>query len=238
MAAGGGFVSIFQNGREAMKDQVMDQGSDDGFLPAGVAMAKRGFDIAMALLGIVVTAPLWPVIALAIRLESPGPAIFRQLRIGRAGQERTEVFEMWKFRSMRADAETASGAVWAAKRDPRVTRIGWFLRKTRLDELPQLVNVLKGDMSIVGPRPERPEFYGRLEREIPFFAERTCGLRPGITGLAQVRQGYDTCIEDVRRKVGFDHAYAMRLSGIGRWLLADLGVIGGTFVVMVTGRGQ
>jgi lipopolysaccharide/colanic/teichoic acid biosynthesis glycosyltransferase len=145
---------------------------------------------------------------------------------------------MWKFRSMRADAERASGAVWATKRDPRVTRVGWFLRKTRLDELPQLVNVLKGDMSIVGPRPERPGFYGRLERAIPFFAERTVGLRPGITGFAQVRQGYDTCIEDVRRKVGFDHAYAMRLTSLGAWLATDLGIMLKTVMVMVTGRGQ
>ena len=213
-------------------------GAEEESLPAAVSAAKRGFDIAVALVGILFTLPLWPLLALAIRLESPGPVIFRQLRVGRAGTNRTVLFEMWKFRSMRADAEKASGAVWAAKSDPRVTRVGWFLRKTRLDELPQLVNVLKGDMSVVGPRPERPGFYGKLERAIPFFAERTCGLRPGITGFAQVRQGYDTCIDDVRRKVGFDHAYAMRLNSLGAWFVTDVGIMIKTILVMVTGRGQ
>lgn len=223
-----------------MADTVFDTApfADDDHLPATVAVAKRCFDIAVALLALAITAPLWPLLALAIRLDSPGPVIFRQLRVGRAGARRTELFEMWKFRSMRVDAERLSGAVWASKRDPRVTSIGWLLRKTRLDELPQLVNVLRGDMSIVGPRPERPGFYGRLEQAIPFFADRTCGLRPGITGLAQVRQGYDTCIDDVRRKVGFDHAYAMRLTGLGTWFLADFGIAFRTVAVMVTGRGQ
>jgi lipopolysaccharide/colanic/teichoic acid biosynthesis glycosyltransferase len=211
-------------------------GGDD-CLPASVAVSKRGLDIAVALLGLLFTLPLWPLIALAIKLESRGPVIFRQLRVGRAGTQRTVLFEMWKFRSMGIDAEH-NGAVWAKKVDPRVTRVGWFLRKTRLDELPQLVNVLKGDMSMVGPRPERPGFYGNLERAIPFFAERTVGLRPGITGFAQVRQGYDTCIDDVRRKVGFDHAYAMRLTSLGAWFTTDVGIMLRTVMVMVTGRGQ
>lgn len=215
---------------------LLDDNTD--CLPASVSTAKRAFDIAVALALLLITLPLWPLIALAIKIESPGPVIFRQLRVGRAGAERTELFEMWKFRSMRADAEKASGAVWAAKSDPRVTNVGWFLRKTRLDELPQLINVLKGDMAIVGPRPERPGFYARLERAIPFFAERTSGLRPGITGFAQVRQGYDTCIEDVRRKVGFDHAYAMRLTSLSEWLATDLDIMLRTVLVMVTGRGQ
>ena len=217
-------------------DTVPFDGGDH--VPATVAAAKRCFDIAVALLALAITSPLWPLLALAIRLDSRGPVIFRQMRVGRVGTRRTELFEMWKFRSMRADAERLSGAVWASKRDPRITRVGWLLRKTRLDELPQLVNVLRGDMSIVGPRPERPGFYGRLEQAIPFFAERTCGLRPGITGLAQVRQGYDTCIDDVRRKVGFDHAYAMRLTGLGTWFMADLGIVVRTVAVMVMGRGQ
>ena len=212
--------------------------SDDDCVPASVAIAKRSFDIAIALFAILITLPLWPMLALAIRLDSPGPVIFRQLRVGRVGTHHTALFEMWKFRSMRSDAEKASGAVWSTKRDPRVTRIGRFLRKTRLDELPQLVNVLKGDMSIVGPRPERPGFYGKLERAIPFFAERTHGLRPGITGFAQVRQGYDTCIDDVRRKVGFDHAYSMRLSSLGAWFTTDVSIMIRTVMVMVTGRGQ
>ena len=209
-----------------------------GYLPARVAFAKRALDILIAGTVLLLAAPLWPLIALAIKLDSPGPVIFRQLRVGQIRDDRTDLFMMWKFRSMRVDAEAKSGAVWAAKRDPRITRMGLFLRKTRLDEIPQLVNVLKGDMSIVGPRPERPGFYAKLEQAIPFFAERTCGLRPGITGFAQVRQGYDTSIDDVRRKVGFDHAYAMQLTGVAAWFVTDISIMVRTFTVMVMGRGQ
>lgn len=149
-------------------------------------VTKRLVDIAIASIGLVVTAPLWPLIALAIRINSPGPVIFRQLRVGRALSDSTELFNMMKFRSMYIDAEARSGMVWAKRNDPCITAVGNFLRKTRLDEIPRLINVLRGDMSIVGPRPERPGFYAKLERAIPFFAERTVGLRPGITGLAQV----------------------------------------------------
>jgi lipopolysaccharide/colanic/teichoic acid biosynthesis glycosyltransferase len=145
---------------------------------------------------------------------------------------------MLKFRSMRADAEAASGAVWAQKRDPRITRTGAFLRKSRLDELPQLINVLRGDMSLIGPRPERPGFYRRLDAAIPFFAERTGGLKPGITGLAQVNQGYDATLDDVRRKVAWDHAYALRLTSLRAWLAADVGIVFRTLAVMAGGRGQ
>jgi len=209
-----------------------------GYVPSSVAIAKRALDIAVAGSALVASIPVWPLLALAIKLESPGPVIFRQMRVGRMRTDRTELFMMWKFRSMRADAEKISGAVWAAKRDPRVTRVGWFLRKTRLDEIPQLINVLRGDMSIVGPRPERPGFYAKLDRAIPFFADRTSGLRPGITGLAQASQGYDTCIDDVRSKVGYDHAYAMRLGSLRSWFATDLSIMARTVMVMVTGRGQ
>ena len=207
-------------------------------LPASVAFAKRALDIGVALIGLTLTAPLWPLIALAIKLDSKGPVLFSQLRVGRALADRTELFRMLKFRSMRSDAEARSGAVWATKNDPRITTVGLFLRKTRLDEIPQLLNVLKGDMSIVGPRPERPGFYGKLEAAIPFFADRTVGLRPGITGLAQVNQGYDTSLDDVRRKVTFDHAYAMRLASPMSWLRSDIGIMVKTVTVMATGRGQ
>lgn len=208
------------------------------FVPEPVVRSKRALDIAVALTGLVLTAPLWPLIALAIILDSPGPVIFRQLRVGRMQPDRTALFEMLKFRSMRADAERATGAVWATRRDPRITRVGLLLRKTRLDELPQLINVLRGDMSVVGPRPERPGLYGRLNRAVPYFADRTVGLRPGVTGLAQVRQGYDACIDDVRRKVGFDAAYAMQLTSLRRWLAADLGIMVRTVTVMFADRGQ
>jgi len=208
------------------------------YVPRSVQVCKRAMDIVVALLGIVITAPLWPLVALAIRLDSPGPAIYRQLRVGRLMTDRTELFMILKFRSMRADAEKLTGAVWAAKDDPRITRVGAFLRKTRLDELPQLINVLRGDMSVVGPRPERPAMYRRLEQAVPFFADRTAGLRPGVTGLTQVIQGYDNSLEDVRRKVGFDAAYAMRLASFRSWLVSDMTIMLRTLSVMVTGRGQ
>lgn len=213
-------------------------GSGTPHVPALVAAAKRGFDIAVASVGLVVSAPLWPLIALGVRLSGPGPIIFRQLRIGAARADRVELFRMMKFRSMYQDAEARSGAVWASKNDPRITPFGRFLRKTRLDEIPQLLNVLRGDMSIVGPRPERPGFYRRLEHAIPYFATRTEGLRPGITGLAQVRQGYDETLDDVRRKVAFDHAYAMRLSSLPSWAMLEASILFRTVAVMATGRGQ
>ncbi len=208
------------------------------FIPDFVVRGKRALDIFVALIGLVLTAPLWPLLALVIKLDSPGPVIFRQLRVGRMQPDRTTLFQMLKFRSMRADAEQATGAVWATKRDPRITRVGMFLRKTWLDELPQLINVLRGDMSVVGPRPERPGLYGKLNRAVPFFAERTVGLRPGVTGLSQVRQGYDASIDDVRRKVGFDSAYAMRLTALRSWIATDISIMIQTLTVMFTGRGQ
>lgn len=171
-------------------------------------------------------------------IGTAGPIFFKQLRIGHAGHLHTDIFWMYKFRTMNVDAEEKSGAVWATKQDPRVTKFGKFLRKSRLDELPQLYNVLKGDMSIIGPRPERPGFYSKLEKAIPYFAERTWGLKPGITGLAQVNQGYDTSIEDVRSKVAFDHAYALSLSGLLTWIQMDIIIVFRTFLVMVGGRGQ
>ncbi len=203
-----------------------------------VAAGKRGIDIAGALLGLAAGSVLFPLIALAIKLDSPGPVLFRQLRIGRALPDRVELFWMVKFRTMRQDAEKQTGAVWAKKEDPRITRVGRFLRKTRLDELPQLWNVLRGDMSLIGPRPERPGFYQKLERAIPYFAERTYGLRPGITGLAQVCQGYDRDIEDVRSKVSYDHAYAIALSRPGAWMAMDGEILWRTAGVMVGMRGQ
>lgn len=208
------------------------------YIPRSVLVAKRAMDIVVALVGLVLTAPLWPMVALAIRLDSPGPVIYRQMRVGRILADRTELFEILKFRSMRADAEKGTGAVWAQKHDPRITRVGAFIRRTRLDELPQLINVLRGDMSVVGPRPERPAMYRRLELAVPFFADRTAGLRPGVTGLTQVVQGYDNSVEDVRRKVGFDAAYAMRLATFGGWLMSDVMIMFRTFNVMVSGRGQ
>ena len=202
------------------------------------AHAKRVTDIVLAGTGVLLTLPLFPLIAAAIRIETRGPVFFRQMRIGKSHPDRVELFEMIKFRTMVQDAEKLSGATWATKADPRITRVGRFLRKTSLDELPQLFNVLRGEMSLIGPRPERPGFYRKLENEIPFFAERTYGVAPGITGLAQVNQGYDTCIEDVRSKVGYDHRYALALDNPLNWLRMDFGIMIRTVGIMITGRGQ
>jgi lipopolysaccharide/colanic/teichoic acid biosynthesis glycosyltransferase len=200
--------------------------------------SKRLSDLLLASTGLLITLPLFPLIALAIKLNSRGPVFFKQLRIGKATLDHVVLFNMIKFRTMMNDAERESGATWAKKQDPRITTIGLFLRKTRLDELPQFINVLKGEMSIIGPRPERPGFYQQLERDIPFFAERTYGVTPGITGLAQVSQGYDTCIDDVRSKVGLDHSYGLALSGFTSWIKMDTSIILKTLAVMFMGRGQ
>ncbi|EPQ9970918.1 sugar transferase [Vibrio vulnificus] len=209
-----------------------------GLFESNIFRAKRLFDLVFALLALIVTLPLFPLIALAIKVTSKGNIIYKQLRVGRSTPEKMELFEIMKFRTMYCDAESRSGAVWATENDPRITPVGRFLRKTRLDELPQLFNVLKGEMSLIGPRPERPDFYQRLEQEIPYFADRTYGVLPGITGLAQINQGYDTSIEDVRRKVGFDHSYALSLNSFSNWLQTDIAIIVKTIIVMVDGRGR
>lgn len=208
------------------------------YIPSSVSFTKRAFDILCASVGLVVFLPLFPILAAVIKLDSKGPIIFKQMRIGQASNDHTELFWMYKFRSMRQDAETGSGPVWATKNDNRITFIGKFLRKTRLDELPQLFNVLTGDMSLIGPRPERPGIYPKLESAIPFFAERTFGLRPGITGLAQVLQGYTETVEEARDKVGYDHAYALSLGNASSWFKADLNILWRTVSVVVFGKGQ
>jgi lipopolysaccharide/colanic/teichoic acid biosynthesis glycosyltransferase len=163
-----------------------------------VRIAKRAFDVLAASVGLTLTAPLYPIIAALIYRESPGAVFFRQRRAGRLlglkpdspHHFRFREFEIIKFRTMKLDAEAKTGAVVAAENDDRILRIGNFLRRTRLDEIPQLWNVLLGDMSLVGPRPERPELIDNLALAIPFFEERMRGVRPGLTGLAQVSLGY------------------------------------------------
>ncbi len=219
-------------------NQEMPLNTNENYIPISVLIAKRVLDISAALLGLSIGLCLLPLLALLIKFDSKGPIFFSQLRVGQVTPDTSKMFAMYKFRTMRLDAEAATGAVLASKNDPRITHIGRFLRLTRLDEIPQLFNVLKGDMSLIGPRPERPDFYKKLEDAIPFFTERTWGLKPGITGLAQVNQGYDECIEDVRNKVSYDHAYALSLSSFSSWLRADINIVFKTVVVMVCGRGQ
>ena len=189
-------------------------------------LAKRTFDIACASFALILSAPLWPVIALLVRL-SPGPVIFRQTRVGAGGKP----FTMLKFRTMRADAEPDC-ASYTAVDDARVTRIGRVLRMTHLDEVPQLWNVLKGQMSVVGPRPERPEFIPMLEEAIPFFSRRLL-IKPGVTGWAQLRCDYSSDAEGAASKLSYDLWYLRH-----RNLLVDLAICAKTFTSVVLRPGR
>jgi sugar transferase (PEP-CTERM system associated) len=199
----------------------------DGFRKSRVSLAaKRFVDIFVSAAILVLVSPLLPLIALAIYVESGGPIFFRQDRVGHRGQE----FELLKFRSMVQDAEK-HGPQWATKQDSRVTRVGRFIRKTRLDELPQLFNVLRGDMSLVGPRPERKYFCEMLVEKIPYFNLRH-SIRPGLTGWAQVRFKYSASLDDARGKLELDLFYLKNLS-----LLVDLAILFETVKVVLLGRG-
>ena len=180
-----------------------------GFKKSRLASAlKRLMDVLIAVVGLLLAAPIMALVGLAIRLSSPGAVMYHQTRVGQHGR----LFTVHKFRSMRQDAEAASGPVWAsASGDPRVTPIGRFLRRSRLDELPQLWNVLLGDMSFVGPRPERPEFVSALTVQIPFYPQRHV-IRPGLTGWAQVRYTYGASTEDALQKLQYDLFYIKHMS--------------------------
>lgn len=211
---------------------------DVRYVSRPAAFAKRTLDICAALCALSVTTILFIPIALAIKLDSRGPIFYRQMRVGERSPRSTKLFYLIKFRTMRTDAETKTGPVWSSAQDPRITRVGRFMRKTRIDELPQCINVLCGEMSVVGPRPERPAFFNKLEAEIPYYVERTYGLKPGITGLAQVTLGYDSDIEDVRNKVLHDHAYALRIESFWSCLIQDISIIFRTIAVMTLGKGR
>ncbi|MDZ7266244.1 MAG: exopolysaccharide biosynthesis polyprenyl glycosylphosphotransferase [candidate division KSB1 bacterium] len=198
------------------------------YMPAWERLAKRATDVLVSLLVLVLGLPLWLLIALAIRLDSPGSTFYRQERVGKHGR----IFEVIKFRSMVTNAEQLTGPKWAEKDDPRITRVGRFLRKWRLDEVPQFLNVLRGEMSIVGPRPERPYFVEKLRKEIPLYPRRL-RVRPGITGWAQIKGAYDATLEDVKQKLQYDLFYLENMS-----LRMDLKIILHTIYVMLAGRGQ
>jgi sugar transferase (PEP-CTERM system associated) len=180
----------------------------DGFRVSRLTrVMKRSIDLSLALVLAALAAPAMLLTALAVRLESEGPALYRQERVGENGRP----FTLFKFRSMRQDAEQGGKPIWARDGDDRVTRIGRFIRKTRLDELPQLWNVLRGDMSFVGPRPERPFFVAQLAREVPFYQQRHV-VKPGLTGWAQVKYRYGSSIEDAMEKLRYDLYYIKHLS--------------------------
>jgi lipopolysaccharide/colanic/teichoic acid biosynthesis glycosyltransferase len=236
-----------------------------------VRIVKRSIDLAASVVGLALTAPLFPVIAAAIKLDSRGPVLYRQRRAGvLLGSERENgvsrikfaLFDMLKFRTMAADAEKKTGAVLAQRDDPRVTRVGRLLRRTRLDELPQLWSVLIGDMSLVGPRPERPELLENLAHAIPLFEERMRDVKPGITGFAQVNLGYSGNViegseiaklrealvnpfkldgaeaDDMRLKLLYDLAYSAQLDRLSTFLRTELEIIARTPLVMIRGIGH
>jgi sugar transferase (PEP-CTERM system associated) len=191
-------------------------------------VAKRVLDVIGAAVGLALAFPVLVVLAAAVKWSSPGPVLFRQARVGRYGQ----IFHVVKLRSMRADAEAATGPVWARKNDDRITAIGRLMRRTRLDELPQFWNVLRGDMSLVGPRPERPEFVRSLTRDIPFYGQRHI-VKPGITGWAQVRYTYGASVEDAIEKLQYDLYYIKHMS-VG----FDLFIVFETIKTVVTRAGH
>lgn len=215
---------------------------------------KRSIDIVGAMIGLILTSPLFALLPIIIKLDSPGPIFYRQSRVGhnrRRGERRAvegsrmgrssrdrrrsdllgRPFHVIKFRTMVADAERKCGPVWATKNDPRITRLGRFLRKTRMDEIPQFINILLGDMSLVGPRPERPMFVKELCSQVENYDQRLT-VKPGLTGLAQVENGYDCSVTSVVRKVHYDLEY------IRTWSLwQDVKILLKTVVVVVTGKG-
>ena len=219
-------------GRAPEPSTIVLMGS--GFLAALVRFArrrfeefKRGFDIIVSIVGLILSLPFLGIAMILVKVASKGPIFFRQIRVGRDGQ----IFELFKLRTMVCDAEKQTGPVWAKENDPRVTSVGKFLRKSHIDEIPQLINVLKGEMSLIGPRPERPEFVSHLSQEICDYQKRL-KVRPGITGLAQVKHTYDATIKDVRKKVKLDLLYIKRMC-----FLTDFRILLNTVAVVLTGKG-
>jgi sugar transferase (PEP-CTERM system associated) len=199
----------------------------DGFRKSPmVSWAKRFLDVAISVVALLVTWPILVGVAIAIWLESGSPVLFRQERTGLRGRS----FDMLKFRSMFNDAEKG-GPQWAAEGDSRITKVGRWIRKYRIDELPQIINVFRGEMSVVGPRPERPHFVAMLEEQIPFYGLRH-SVRPGITGWAQVRYQYGGSVEETKTKLEYDLFYIKHLS-----IMLDLAVLFETLKVMLSGRG-
>lgn len=197
------------------------------YLQKSFERLKRVIDFILSVIGLTISLPIVALTAILIKLDSPGPIIYKQKRLGKYGQ----TFWIYKFRTMGINAEKGTGAIWAKKNDPRVTKVGKFLRKSRIDEIPQLINVIKGEMSIVGPRPERPEIVRDLKTLIKDYETRLA-VKPGITGLAQVEHKYDESIDDVRIKIKYDNLYIKDMN-----LNNDLKILAKTCFVVLTGKG-
>jgi len=197
------------------------------FLRRTYSVVKRIFDITASLLGLLILSPLFLITALLIKSTSKGPIFYSQIRVGKDGR----LFKMYKFRTMKVDAEKETGPIWAAKNDNRLIPIGSILRKAHVDEIPQFVNIFNGDMSLIGPRPERPIFVEKFRREITDY-EKRLAVKPGLTGLAQVWHNYDETVEDVRKKIKYDILYIKKVC-----LWTDLGILRRTVRVVLTGEG-
>ena len=195
-------------------------------LPTWYFIVKRSMDILVGTLGLILLSPLLLVVIVMIKLDSRGPIFFSQIRVGKNGK----LFKIHKFRTMVADAEEKTGPVWATENDPRLTYVGRFLRKSKIDEFPQFVNLIMGNMTMVGPRPERPSFVDHFIRAVPGY-ERRLDVSPGITGAAQLRNGYDSCAADIIRKLRFDITYVKKMG-----LYTDIGILAETFLAVVKGR--
>jgi exopolysaccharide biosynthesis polyprenyl glycosylphosphotransferase len=211
---------------EELEPSTLIFSSDLGPRPRSILLQSI-YSFVLALIGLIVLTPVMLIVALLVRVTSSGPVLFRQTRVGL----RDRVFTLYKFRSMYADAEARTGAVWATKNDSRITPLGKYLRRLRLDELPQLINVIKGDMAICGPRPERPEFVGMLAEKIPFYRQRHC-VKPGITGWAQINHKYGDTVEDTVVKLEYDFYYIKHLDPA-----LDFYIMFQTLKVMVLFRG-
>ncbi|MFX0198286.1 MAG: TIGR03013 family XrtA/PEP-CTERM system glycosyltransferase [Candidatus Hodarchaeota archaeon] len=190
-------------------------------------VVKTAIDLILSFFGLVILLPIMALVALAIKIDSPGPIFYRQGRVGKNGT----IFTLLKFRSMKADAEKETGPIWAIENDDRTTRVGKIMRKMRLDEIPQMFNVLRGDMSFVGPRPERPHFVEHLNEEIPFYNKRHAA-KPGITGWAQIKYPYGASQNDALEKLKYDLYYMKNMS-----LFFDLNIIFQTIRIVFFGRG-
>ncbi|MFT5879368.1 MAG: lipopolysaccharide/colanic/teichoic acid biosynthesis glycosyltransferase [Moritella sp.] len=217
-----------------------------------VKYGKRVFDLCFSMAGLLLLLPILPLIVLAIKLDSKGPILYRQRRAGKSQLsdeppshdqrkhcqfDHRNTFSIIKFRSMYTDAEIDGVPRLAEKSDPRITKVGKFLRKTRLDETPQLINVICGDMSLIGPRPERPELSFDIESQRPFFTERTYGVLPGLTGLAQINQSYLDSVNNIDAKLSYDHAYSLALSNPMSWLITDLKIVFKTILTVIKCNG-